>query len=263
MTRYISSRRQNDGTLTCDCTSDLGRYVAGDPRNLGFAHGRLLTFPTYAVPMTHEQKKYLAEKGFFLKGSVVVGKLLCVGCEFSWSWYGWSPESDVFGEHQRQSPRCPLYAAKKLGYETEVDIVRTVGSKDIAWRKPQSQFRFICDPRDYYIVWPEKDERYVKGAENNIGLLQGRLKTFPMHSIDFSQDAHYLATNGFVWEFNNKPKGLLSCVGCGVKIWNWIVGGAAEEVHRETDPACPWLGPREMETEMYLDERCKPKFVRQ
>ena len=260
MTTFECDPRDLSTLLTCDCPCAAGRYSAGN-RNVGKKMGRMHTFPRHSFPITEQQIDYIAGLGLFWSYvNRPYGALSCVGCKFKLKL--WTPDMDVRGKHDERCPECPYWTARMLGYATEIDVVygRDMVSCNSPWRKPVDHTRFVCDPKDYYIVWPREDERYKKDEPNNVGYNNGRCNTFPPLSIDFSDDICDLADSGFIWSLENEgqPRGTLTCIGCRVKINNWTPGANADEAHRDISPDCPWLRMRDaghdMEKEIYWDE---------
>ena len=258
--------RDRSVLLTCDCPCALGKYEAGS-RNVGKKEGRMKTFPRHSFYITEQQIDYIAGLGlFWAYVDRPYGALRCVGCKFLLQL--WNPDMDLRSKHDEQSLECPYWAALKLGYPTEIDVVwrRAVSTRNPPWRKPVDRTRFVCDPDDYYVVWPMKKERYEKDTPNNVGYNQGRVNTFPVHSIDYEDDVVDLADSGFVWSLENEglARGTLTCIGCRAKINNWTPGANADEVHRSISPDCPWLRMRDadhdMEKEIYWDQDAR-RFV--
>ena len=228
---------------------------------MGKKEGKIKTFPRHSFYITERQIHYIAYLGLFWEYvDRPYGALRCVGCKFNLQL--WKPDMDVKGKHDEQSPDCPYWSARRLGYPTEIDVVwqRAVSSYNKPWIKPVDPTRFVCDPKDYYVVWAEKHERYEKDTPNNVGYNNGRVNTFPVHSIDYEDDVVNLADSEFMWSMESErcARGTLTCVGCRAKIKHWTPGANADEVHRSISPDCAWLcmrdGGHDMEKEINWDE---------
>ena len=120
MPGFECDRRDRSLMLTCDCPCAGGKYEANNQKNVGLKQGRMKSFPRYSFPITEDQINRIASLGLYWSfcRTSANGALACIGCRFCLE--DWNPEMDMFGEHKRQVPNCPLWAARELGYETEV-----------------------------------------------------------------------------------------------------------------------------------------------
>ena len=267
MASFQCDPRDRHVLMTCDCPCAGGKYQAGSELNIGRKAGRVETFPRHSFPITEQEILDLSDLGFYWTyGEGPFGVLECVACDFCFE--NWSPDMDLRYEHFNYNPICPFQAAVELGYDTEVDIVWNKPSDTLSksWIKPVDPTRFVCDPEDYFTVWPLIKERFEEGSSNNVGYREGRLQTYPLKSIDYSMDVHDLVDSGFRWSLENEynPRGTLTCIGCQTKINNWNPGSDADAVHRTANQHCQWLRLRDavynMEMETYFDHELN-KFV--
>lgn len=122
---------------------------------------------------------------------------------------------------------------------------------------------FQCDPRDRQVLLtcdcPCDGGRQEPGSSNYVKTEQGRRRTFPSHSLPYTQQTiHELSRYGFEWVYDRSKLGKVKCVYCKLSIEDWDGDKLVFHEHLSRSPDCPLLNHQEL-LNLPLDN---PYFVR-
>ena len=270
---FVLDPKDNQLLKFISCEDGL-RYKKHSKYNLGKFEGRILTFPKHSLGMCDKDIKTLADEGLYWTfNNSEMGRLRCVGCYFTS--HDWDDVQDVVHRHRAMSNLsngyyiCGLLAAKRLGYEIDVDITYNTKTRRSSqpYNKPVDPTRFVIDPRDLRRMDLERttagihwNGRYAKNHYRNVGLHTARYNSYPRYSVDYTNDFKQLVDSGFYWYKDGDlkyPRGVLICVHCRLKITDWEPGMNADEEHRKRNPYCEYIFHRDagcfMDAFTYMD----------